>query len=438
MTDDLDTRIAEAIAAVGTPPINLGDTGAVYDITGEENGGTGNPYGLARGRGEVMLAMWQGGLTLGGTTQPYGSLVFEAWPQPGLVSLTTVAGQHVTGVIAEPGGMLDQAQGLVQTDGLAYVLVASAVALHDRVRASATMGKAETIASGVGAFGYAVSASDGTGVWVRLTPGSEDASTALYDHGGLSGLADDDHAQYVLRADIVPSSDKLAGILPQRYTFYLGSELHDTTSTDHANVTDANDTTYAAIGNSVGGDGDVYEAFRWDMAAVKTFDHVRMVISVPTRFPILRVRTSDDGSTWSSLVEVTLAAVVVHTPGEYLIGIPQASCRYVELALLDHRGAGLSFYGTMFVYTLELHTFDDDKHKVLSDSHLDVNPADAATDGQALVWQTSSGKWRPGTILASGPAHLLSTRWEPMTNGDVTTPELVFADGDVVMVEVPT
>lgn len=39
--------------------------------------------------------------------------------------------------------------------------------------------------------------------------------------------------------------------------------------------------------------------------------------------------------------------------------------------------------------------------------------------------------------LSGYPASAFATRWENMTNGLTTTPEIVFAGGDVVMVEVP-
>lgn len=55
----------------------------------------------------------------------------------------------------------------------------------------------------------------------------------------------------------------------------------------------------------------------------------------------------------------------------------------------------------------------------------DVDTSTAApSDGQALVWDTDH--WAPGTV---------DVRWEPLTNGDAASPELVFADGDVVMVK---
>lgn len=41
------------------------------------------------------------------------------------------------------------------------------------------------------------------------------------------------------------------------------------------------------------------------------------------------------------------------------------------------------------------------------------------------------GTWQ--TVTASA----LTTRWEPLTNGDWTSPELIFFEGDCVMVEVP-
>lgn len=54
------------------------------------------------------------------------------------------------------------------------------------------------------------------------------------------------------------------------------------------------------------------------------------------------------------------------------------------------------------------------------------------------VLQFNGTSWVAGTItLPAIAAGDLTTRWEPMTNGVVATPEIVFAGGDVVMVEVP-
>ena len=79
------------------------------------------------------------------------------------------------------------------------------------------------------------------------------------------------------------------------------------------------------------------------------------------------------------------------------------------------------------------------------------SPIEAASpfvDGDVLIFD--SGSWVPGPVpppdwssmppidLSSYAASDLGTRWEPMTNGLVATPEILFAGGDVIMVEVPT
>lgn len=46
--------------------------------------------------------------------------------------------------------------------------------------------------------------------------------------------------------------------------------------------------------------------------------------------------------------------------------------------------------------------------------------------GETLVWDGSN--WVPGEGGGGTP-------YEPLANGDLLTPELIFADGDVIMVE---
>jgi len=53
--------------------------------------------------------------------------------------------------------------------------------------------------------------------------------------------------------------------------------------------------------------------------------------------------------------------------------------------------------------------------------------ADAPNDGDVLLWNNTTSQWEPQTVSTSG--------WEPLTNGNAASPEIVFADGDVVMVE---
>ncbi len=55
----------------------------------------------------------------------------------------------------------------------------------------------------------------------------------------------------------------------------------------------------------------------------------------------------------------------------------------------------------------------------------------APEDGQTLVYDATAGELVYNTL-----AGLLSTRWEPVTNGDPDSPEIVFDGGDVVMEEV--
>lgn len=56
----------------------------------------------------------------------------------------------------------------------------------------------------------------------------------------------------------------------------------------------------------------------------------------------------------------------------------------------------------------------------------------APSDAQVLAFNSTLGQWAPKTLESSS----LGTRWEPVTNGDVDNPELVFDNGDVIMEEV--
>jgi hypothetical protein len=60
-------------------------------------------------------------------------------------------------------------------------------------------------------------------------------------------------------------------------------------------------------------------------------------------------------------------------------------------------------------------------------------------DGRLLTADSTAAlgvSWQ-ALDLSGYPASGLATRWENMTNGSTATPEIVFAGGDVVMVEVP-
>ena len=60
---------------------------------------------------------------------------------------------------------------------------------------------------------------------------------------------------------------------------------------------------------------------------------------------------------------------------------------------------------------------------------------------QATDRNTFTTNWTDLTDGGVTALHIHSTggsRWEPLTNGAITTPELIFALGDVIMIEVPT
>lgn len=59
----------------------------------------------------------------------------------------------------------------------------------------------------------------------------------------------------------------------------------------------------------------------------------------------------------------------------------------------------------------------------------DLDDVSAATpdDEDALLWNAGASQWQPNSVLT----HV----WEPLTNGDASSPELIYAGGDVIMVE---
>ncbi len=67
-----------------------------------------------------------------------------------------------------------------------------------------------------------------------------------------------------------------------------------------------------------------------------------------------------------------------------------------------------------------------------------ISPASAIHVPNGTVTDEGGGVVYLG-YAAAGHTHTagsLTTRWEPVTNGDATTPELIFHDGDVIMAEV--
>jgi len=75
---------------------------------------------------------------------------------------------------------------------------------------------------------------------------------------------------------------------------------------------------------------------------------------------------------------------------------------------------------------LDAHEGAANPHSTTVDDLDDVSAA-APDDEDVLLWNMGASEWQPSSVVT----HV----WEPLTNGDASSPELVFADGDVVMVE---
>jgi len=251
------------------------------------------------------------------------------------------------------------------------------------------------------------------GVTVTGTPEADDIIIAsgpadaawlphpTHDHGTLSGLADDDHTQYLLRAEIRRSADKVAGLTPTGYS------TSGQTWTDLANATDGNIATYAQLNSGVLGAGTYYAGFQFDLATRKALSLFTLRIGLGG--PIsssnmwgytVRVRYSDDGSSWTTLDTITPAWVLYSTAGG---GLYIAQCahvstaaRYWEVALVKVVPS-LSYEAGVRVYDCQWQEDTSDQHALRSDSHRDVATT-APTTGQALVWNGTA--WAPGTAGA--------------------------------------
>lgn len=396
MTDDLDDRIAQAIAAVGGEAVNLGDTGAVYDVLGEENGGTGNPLGLSLGLGETLIHHPANGSE--GTTAEWANLVTS-----GVVDLsfriTAAVGEAVIGVVATLEGVLDQGQGLIQNDGLAYVLVSSAVARGDRVRASATAGKAETSPFGLKAFGTARSDSDGTGVWVFLTIGDEAITGATFEHRSLRGVPG------ILRhIDLVESSTVTAtGLFSGS-----GEQLDPTTTNDHDNAA-ASGIVFASGGT------------RWvkiDVGAFGAFNGIR-VAGFRAHLIAFGSYTNTTARLKGNTVDNLGTATTIATKALTIGGGAGSDSEALVAASAPYR-----------YFWLDLSSIDD-RFLLTEWSILEAAGAVIPVNDPTAV----AGYLND--VLANLYTAIVANRWEPMTNGDVAAPEIVFADGDVVMVLVP-
>ena len=74
------------------------------------------------------------------------------------------------------------------------------------------------------------------------------------------------------------------------------------------------------------------------------------------------------------------------------------------------------------------------------DSLTDVS-ASSPNNSDVLTWNSSSGSWIASAPTGGSVTNLkasdLTTRWEILTVGDVSNPDIVYADGDCIYVEVP-
>jgi hypothetical protein len=67
--------------------------------------------------------------------------------------------------------------------------------------------------------------------------------------------------------------------------------------------------------------------------------------------------------------------------------------------------------------------------------------ASSPNNSDVLTWNSSSGSWVASAPTGGSVTNLkasdLITRWEILTVGDVSNPDIVYADGDCIYVEVP-
>lgn len=59
---------------------------------------------------------------------------------------------------------------------------------------------------------------------------------------------------------------------------------------------------------------------------------------------------------------------------------------------------------------------------------------DGPVAGDTYIFSAATGKFE---LAQSSVAKAKATRWEPLTNGDPENPELVYFNGDIMMVEAP-
>ncbi len=215
----------------------------------------------------------------------------------------------------------------------------------------------------------------------------------VHAHSGLSGLTTgDDHPQYLRRIEVRRGPDKAAGITPTGYCTTAQ------TWSDLANTTDGNLATAAVLSASVLGAGTYYAGFQFDLGSPTTLSMVSVLLAHGGADPggatnrwgnTVRIRSSDDGASWTTLDTVTpvWAYVDAVAGGRYRATFAHLSiaARYLEVALVLV-WPGSSYDGGPSVYDVQWMEAVSAEHALLSDSHRDVDTSAAPVVGDALVW----------------------------------------------------
>jgi len=233
----------------------------------------------------------------------------------------------------------------------------------------------------------------------------------VHDHGGLTGLADDDHTQYLLRQELAQSANKVLGVVP------IDSPLNTAAYQDLDHVTDGysdGTTTASHSPNAVAATGAEWEGFAFDLTTPQTLSLVRVAVkdgmdSQP-QWSGWRVRVSDNGTSWTVLDSGAWADVLQGPVTGYYIGAPlgywsifghrQATARWWEFTFYSTQVGG--YLMAPAVYELEWCEAASLTHRLFGDSHSDVTLTIPPTDGQLLAWDSATGRWIPSSISGAG------------------------------------
>lgn len=361
-------------------PIELDSTKAeaVYGVLQIENGGHGNDLGL--GVGDAVYLR-------GETAMEPGTVVILS--PPGCVPCTSVGQTDLIGVVVEPGGIAFLEAGLVQTSGACILNVTGTVVARDRLQTSATSGKAQAIVTGYAAFAVALAdgMSDGK-CWAQLLIPSNFPQTAI-DHGSISGLTDDDHYQYQLRSEDGTTPNLLLG---RSYSSPSTLEAFAETKVV-ANAFDGSLATQWAP-NDPAGNIAIIDMGAGNRIALTTFDFLSCDTGAHA-VTAVKIETSDDGTAYTDHGTISTTVLLPLPSGvvfQTRASFPGAAGRYWKLTLTGYlpRIAELCGY-RLFAQT----------HALYSDDHADV-AATAPDDGDALIWNSTSGLWEPGAAGGGG------------------------------------